>query len=169
MEVGAYYNKKAVTISVLLVMLTTFLELTFWDSSNIGVISLFFYLNLGICFLSSLSKSEKPSLLTCEEPVNYQICIDLMVLKTAVYVFISDLFYIPEIFYSFTGIALLIGILPIITLTLNTREFITSVSNTKMIMLITLLLIITFFVITMYIFSTSQSFWMFLAPNEIYF
>ncbi|CAH9067640.1 hypothetical protein PSECIP111854_04160 [Pseudoalteromonas sp. CIP111854] len=169
MEVSSYYNKKAVAISALLVMLTTLLEFIFWDSNSVGLISMFFYFNLVLCFLFSLSKNEQPKLINSEKSVNYQVCIDLMVLKTVIYVFISDLLHIPERYYSFTGVALLIGILPVVSLTLKTSEFITSERNTKKSMLIALLVIITLFIAAMYAFNKSQSFWMFLAPNEVYF
>ncbi|NOU49835.1 hypothetical protein HG263_04710 [Pseudoalteromonas sp. JBTF-M23] len=165
----SYYNKKTVTISALLVMLTTLLEFIFWDSNSVGMLSMFFYFNLVLCFLFSLSKNEQPKMIDSEESVNYQVCLNLMVIKTVVYVFISDLLYIPERFYSFTGVVLLIGILPVVTLTLKTSEFITSESCTKKSMLIALLVIITLFMTAMYIFNKSQSFWMFLAPSDIYF
>ncbi|KZN37857.1 hypothetical protein N480_14030 [Pseudoalteromonas luteoviolacea S2607] len=165
---GSYYNSKAIATALGTVLLLLVVEYLFWDSGSITSVSALFYVNFTACMIVMLSERSETNFISSSESTNYEIVFDLLLLKCSLFIVMADYFYMPDNFHYFTGVALLIGILPIVTLTLKTSEFIYSNSATKITMYLSGAVIIAFFSYALVIFSLSESFWMYIAPNELF-
>ncbi|MCF2858372.1 hypothetical protein L1286_12865 [Pseudoalteromonas sp. SMS1] len=167
-ESSRYYNFKAISAAIGIVLFVLVLEFLVWDPNSITALSALLYLNIIVCSAIMFSEGVESNLIKEKEDTNYQLVFDVMLLKLSLFVACSDFFHLPEKFHYFTGIVLLIGISPIIVLTINSHELVSTTGMTKAIMTLSGVCIFAMLLCALLIFIAGESFWMYVAPTELF-